>query len=515
MTNLISTQSKKRQFRLILSENNQNSFDKSLHNNILIRLLKALTADEWKEFEKFVGSPFFNSGRNYLPLLKALKKYYPGFNQESFTRQIIYKKLFPGKKFKESVLNSMFSRLYNIGEEYMIHVAIKKNHYMIKERLIIKELRSRGVMLKLNKMIDKNLKYFSEKKIDFTDFKNLLEIKLELLRLYTVNGRLEKIYDTLSDLIRYSTYNYFFDINFYQSSVYSYKNFWKEDYDNNFLSRLYEHIDFEEILKLLTKDDKKNYAPLKLSYLSYMATRYPDNDDYYYEFKKLYQKESKNFESSFKEIILNNLTSLCTIKMIHGKRKFKYEAFEIRKMLIDEGKFFKEDSFIKPGDFRSTFLDALNVDELNWGKNFLDKYIEKLHPDFRSDMTNYCNAYLEYDKKNYDKALYCANIVNINQIIFKLDIKNLIARIYFDTSSTESLLSLLNSYYQLIKNSGSHNPTYLQRHSNFIKYLKKLVNIKLNGKDFSEIKLLKDLVDKDIVTSKSWLSKKIEEELSI
>ena len=87
--------------------------------------------------------------------------------------------------------------------------------------------------------------------------------------------------------------------------------------------------------------------------------------------------------------------------------------------------------------------------------------------------------------------------------------KNLISKIYFDTGSVENLISLLNTYYQLINNSKSNNENFLARHLNFVKYLRQLLNIKLTGKDDAELSILYDNIKKENVTSKSWLLKKI------
>ncbi|MEO8666501.1 MAG: hypothetical protein ABI462_13500 [Ignavibacteria bacterium] len=59
--------------------------------NILVKLLKVISGDEWNEFEKFVRSSYFNEGRKYAPLLKVLKPYHPSYDSEQFTKENIYK----------------------------------------------------------------------------------------------------------------------------------------------------------------------------------------------------------------------------------------------------------------------------------------------------------------------------------------------------------------------------------------------------------------------------------------
>ena len=133
---------------------------------------------------------------------------------------------------------------------------------------------------------------------------------------------------------------------------------------------------------------------------------------------------------------------------------------------------------MRRSDFRSTFIEALNAKELGWAEEFAAKFISKLHPEMRNDLTLYCRARLAYESKNYNEALDNAVKVNINQITFKMDIKNLLSKVYYDTNSIEPLISLLNTYKQLVRNSASKNEGYLERHTNYVKYfLKFLSNI--------------------------------------
>lgn len=73
---------------------------KGLSQNNLVQILRTLSMEEMKELEKFAASPYFNKGRNHLPLLKAISEYSPDYDNAEFTKESIYDKLFPGKNIK-------------------------------------------------------------------------------------------------------------------------------------------------------------------------------------------------------------------------------------------------------------------------------------------------------------------------------------------------------------------------------------------------------------------------------
>ncbi len=484
--------------------------DKSLQNNILIRLLKTIHEDEWKEFEKFSASPFFNGGRNYIPLLRILKKFHPGYESQDFTKEHIYKKLFPGKEYKESVLNSMFSRLYSIGEDYLLQYALNNNEYMIKEKLIMSELLTRGESLKVNNLIEENLNYFKTKDFGIRDFQNAREIKQEIHKHLYTKYEEEKLCDSVLEIFSSTLNSFFFDIFFYNGILYSQKNFWRDGFDKNYIFEILDSLDLEKVMNIIKINDSHNYIPLNLYFLSYKAVRYINNDGLYFELKSYFFSHFEKLDRKFRLIIMNNLWRLCAVKAVSGKREFVLETFEIRKVMVEKDIFSGPDNYIQPSEFRSTLIDALNVNRADWAEDFSEKYIDRLHPDFREDMRIYCKAFLAYPKGDFDTALKYASKLNINQIIFKLDMKNMTAKIYYETGSTEPLISLLNTYYQLINNYENKYNDYSTRHKNFIQYLRKLLSLQEKRSKPQEYELLKKNVVTDNVNSKTWLLKNIE-----
>ncbi len=90
----------------------------------LITLLKTFSEVEFKEFEKFISATYFNKGRNYLPLYKALKPFHPGFDNPKFTEENIFKKIYPKQKYdnkKLSTFRSMISRMNEMTEKFIVY----------------------------------------------------------------------------------------------------------------------------------------------------------------------------------------------------------------------------------------------------------------------------------------------------------------------------------------------------------------------------------------------------------
>lgn len=484
--------------------------DANLSNNNLIILLKTFTAEERKEFERFVQSPFFTSGRNYLPLLKALYKYSPEYNSASFTRSKIYARLYPGKAYKESVMKTMLSRMNEIAEEFLFQKAMRKNTIFLRERSLIGELSKRGLKSRSEKMIKRVSEDLASKKKSILDKVTEKDLSSEIMNHHYnfnerhINGK--KIFE-YQLLIIYSFLSEFL-IN--DAVIHSEKNYWDKKVKKDKIFKLIDSFDVEKIMKAAYETDKSTYSLLRIFYLLRMSFRYPEKDEFYADLRKEFQRISGSIDLDFKKYIMNAMMVLCTAKFVAGNESYKREAFILRKKIYDENlNIFSEDLYLKNSDYRTAVLEALSVGEVKWAEEFSEKYNSKLQPEFRQAMKSYAMAHILYSRKKFNEALNHANRVNISHISFKLDLKNLIAMIYYETDSIENLISLLNTYSRLISNSESEHRSFLTRHSNFVKILKKLLSIKHGDRDKADIELLKVKIRNANVTSKTWLTRTI------
>ncbi|MBK9331164.1 MAG: hypothetical protein IPM96_01905 [Ignavibacteria bacterium] len=124
----------------------------------LIRTLKSFSREEMKLFEKFAASPFFNNGRNYLPLLSELKIFLSGIDSDNFSYENIYENLYPGKKFNKQVMWNLVSGLEKLALEFLLQTALKNSK---KERsvLMFDELLKRNLDREILSQIQKTEKF--------------------------------------------------------------------------------------------------------------------------------------------------------------------------------------------------------------------------------------------------------------------------------------------------------------------------------------------------------------------
>ncbi len=488
---------------------------KGLSQNNLVQILRTLSKEEMKEFEKFVASPYFNKGRNHLPLLKALSEYSPDYDSDKFTKESIYDKLFPGKEYKESVMKSMLSRLNDIAEEFILQISFEKNIHFLRERLFIREISERGLKQRAESAIANTEETFTGKQTGVLDNLSYKDFIDEVVNHHYNFSERSDVGEKIFQYRMYIVYAFLTEFLITEGSIYSQKNFWPKNLKVNDINEIAGLIDIDKILKWVRRKDPHKYEDLELFNLVRLAIQNPSNDEYYFKAKKLFFENMKKYDVDFKKFMMNCLSVLCTAKTTEGKSEFQLEAHNLRKKIYDENLFlFSKSKRLQSSEFRTAFIEALAVNQFEWAKEFAEQYADKVLPSLRKDIAYYVKANLSYHKRDYNEALNYANRIRINQITYKLDIRNLVSKVYYETGSIEPLFSYLDAYYKFLENSKSQNKTLLARHFNYIKFLRQLVKSKMNDAEYSEFMFLKDRINKENVSSKKWLLKKIEQIIS-
>ena len=150
----------------------------------LVQILKTFSKEEFSEFEKFIASPYHNEGRNFMPLIKELKKYYPAFSNKNFTKENIFRKLHPHAKYNPSLMDTMISRIMKIADSFLLHNALEKYKFE-KSTMLMKEFMNRNLnfgYLKYAESAEKILDDDTVFDMDFLEKKRILEtIKTDYL----------------------------------------------------------------------------------------------------------------------------------------------------------------------------------------------------------------------------------------------------------------------------------------------------------------------------------------------
>lgn len=478
----------------------------------LINLLKGFSSEEFKEFEKFIASPYFSRGRDLTPLFKAIKPFYPDFASDDFNLGNIFKKLFPGNKFGDprsnGLMKTLISELFKMSKDFLIHSELK-NDEKRKSYYLLNQLRKK-----------KSYKQFDR------EYSNSL-VETDNALHGSVMDFIDKYF--LSSVSR----DYFLDRDDFESSfecslttseysvvVALINSFKYEDEKNlavgynlqlryNLMDNLLENLDSEKLLEKMKANNDRFYPYMTIFYMVYRMNKYKDRLDYYSQLKTLLQEHSNLFGQSENYVLWNIMLTYCNVNHLPME-----ELFQIFKYMLERNfykKSEKEDFHIVL--FRNIVIVTTYLEEYDWLENFIHKFSGELHTDHKEDMKNYSLSYIAFLKGEFGTALEQILKIRYELFLYKSDVKSLMLRIYYELGYYEQVYSTIDTTLHYVKSTKEISDQSKESIRNFTKYLKEVIKLKINDHTpaFKLEFLEMQIKEEKILGARDWLLKKVRE----
>jgi len=481
----------------------------------LIVFLKTLTNEELISFEKFLSNPYFIQSRDPLPLLKVLKKYFPDFESDELNEDCIFHKLYPvsdySNKNSQNNFRSLSSYLVKALEEFLFISDIRSNN-VLRNRIILEELLDRNL-----------LKYYDQylHKAN-TDLKNqdcssgINDIEKILL------GRVNSRYSMMKlDLKAYLQNNFtgleitsaYFWLNLFRNAKTKYLTETDRGIHtgNTSPEQFLKAVDIEKILEI--HKDNSRYVDLLFNYYTYMSL-INDKDTLFYErAKELFFKNKSGISRTDRCYYYSDLINLASAKkVISDSKDFCERMYSLTvSCLQDKAYKIAEEDFMQPDFYRNAVLFSCRLKKYEWAENFINEYTCQLMPEYQENMKYYSKAVVFYGTGEFDRSLENILKVKYDLAIFKVDVKIIMLRIFYELEMTEQFYSLADTFKHYIKNSGQFasedNKAYNNYVNFFVKILKQKSSANRNGAG-----LIKDQINKEkYLYDKSWLIGKLDE----
>lgn len=483
-----------------------------LRKHSLILILKSISPAELKRLKNFLISPYFNSISKVNKLFEILKKFYPVYDSDLLTSEILFKKLYPGKVYNHSTITNLISKLQKLLEEFLIISNIQKNP-LKKNEFLIKEYFGRNLKtLSYKNIFGFSIGNASKEDIDSDLFQRNFNYDAYKVN-YIVNYGMEnqkKSTQILSESLLNVNVNF---INYFVMELMS-------NYINSIISlsandtynikpKLEKVISDLEIGKLIKNIEPfNNYTYIINLYLKLVdAFTNLENTENYFSYKKELFKNKDKLNKNEIYFHYSKLISYCSLqKDKTGNSDFQREIFEICEIVL------KNEYYI---DFASKFLPinlfkiiinaAIALEKFDWLKNFINIYSKKVNPRLQKDAENFGLANLNFATGNYNECL--TNLNNIRENTFLLEIRSMKLIIFYNLSYFNEGLNDLKSFQKFIKINKSFTQQRRQTLINFLTYMDKLFLYKIANRKSEIGYYRKKLASEENCLYKDWLVK--------
>ena len=459
-------------------------FPHFMRNKELFNLLKDFSGDDVKAFSNYLKSPYFVkiksssdildeiiknknlilSGKTELLVGKICRKY--KYSQGAISKQLSYLSKFVLDFLKiKSLLNN------KIGSE------ISLNEYLLNNKDF-------GILGKKMKSLSHSLnnKDFFEEEEFLLKYKfNVLSYDIFLYsKEFSIKHSSEKKYNILSKAVENITLYSLIQL----TSLYF--NCFLLDVKYGGKNKFVFPIDLHKIFKefdnhkfIIEEQKKIIYDILKSKFYTFY---YQNNIEYYFNYKSRVQSNLKylNKYSIFDHFQI--LMNFCLSKIRLGEENdiFNKEYNELLFQFYDNDYYNVNEQYINPVVFTNFIGRIYSTGDFKKLKLFVDNNAKKLKPEDYNDMVNYGLAYYYLGIKEYNKALKCVNNIPDNQLYYRLDVRNLELRIYYELDKDEFLLAAIHNYHTIITQDNMLTKRDKESLFKMLKYLNKLIQIKNN-----------------------------------
>ncbi|NOS85759.1 MAG: hypothetical protein HOP31_11510 [Ignavibacteria bacterium] len=461
-----------------------------MENTKLIKLLRTFSKDELRNFESFIRSPYFNNGAYLVKFFEETKKFGPKFSSIHFTKEKIFEKLQPSAVYNDAYMRKIISNLTKLADEFLIYnsFADKNNE---KQLALLEQYRKRGLDADFEKLLnntEKNDPAAIHKDNDFN-----------LYRLYgnAVNYHLDRDYKKVLEyyqkeadsFLKYSVSKF---LEMYGDMINS-----QHMYQANFKMPLLDAV-------LNAAGENNFFDDLSLKVTTYtLLIDLTQEHNYYIKLKEALHEASSVLS---RDTELNAYLALINfgIRKAHsGESKYYGEIGEFYDKMLEKG-VLMEGNHLSYYYFINIVTNRIRMKNFEAAEEFINKYSERLHPEDKDDIVNFCYARLNFYLGKFESALVCIARINLQQTHIKLEVKNYLLMIYYELDMTEEAYYIIDSYKHYIKRDETASDFVMNTNRNFLDSYSGLLKLKVSHKS-DEIELLLKKIGSTETLNKQWL----------
>jgi len=476
----------------------------------LIQILRTFSNEEFTLFKKFVASPYFNEGRNYIPLINELKKHHPEYNRNKFVREKVFKALYPEEKYNSALLDTLFSRTAKLAENFLVQEVNRKNEFH-NVTALAKEYCNRNIGKLFNVKVseaEKILEKVSEYSLDYFNCAKELEIiKMDYLLANKdyypsiENLPLRGELNLLDLLIKYIHSQIDIQIAGYETN---------NDFSESVIKKSTRLIDIEGMIKLFESRNSRYAVALKLKYFELLAIKNADLK-HFLLYRNLIEKNIDLLPWSEKFNRILSLLSACNLGLGRFREDFTKVPLELAKFIVDQNVHAINE---KTNTFLPLYINLLGtLKEFNESA-YIDKLIlnlgSKIEPELKESLIAFSHIEKFIAENNFQEALKFLGKVDFNHSIVKVRARINAILIYYELGYTEELLSLTESTVKFLNSIENHQTFNIESAINYTKFVQKMVKFKQPPDKDKLDDLKQEIKNSAKVMMKSWLLEKID-----
>ena len=419
----------------------------------LFTILRTFSDEEIKRFEKFIVSPYHNSGRNLKPLFKIITKNHPQYPAEKLTETKISKALkIPGKtnlKNTSSQLNVRLSELTKMAKDFIVIENVINNKYEYSKNLAGYYLKNNIYNYCLSELKECD-KMLNENGIDELFALERIHLQRILMENHYKANKLENSVKAIRHIPLYSLSFFITNI-----KVQLYNNFKEYPVNYEFLKRIVDGLNAEELVKLCEDDSSGILNKTLYDYKRcrfYLYERAEDFWDLIEFYKKNFEQISRYLKWQYFLGLMRSGTKLMST------RDFPLFADSLNSLIdfIFERKIFSFGDNEPLEDILFTSIIKIKFGLLTSERIqlFTDKYLPEVNRSRYLQQRSglYADAFISFKKSDFTKSLSLINLIAGPSLSEKNNLYKLKIAVFYELNYVDDLYYAIDTYNHFLSN---------------------------------------------------------------
>ncbi len=495
-----------------VNESDDGGLLKHIYQKKVSPLINQLSKDELNDFLLYL--PCLKPRKKVIELVELLVKYHPQLDSDStLNLGYVYQQLYKNKRYNQNTINNLFTETYKAFRSFLQYQQFRKDtlYQTYAELKAAYELKEDDLF---NKALRKYKRNKKSDKVATTNHFYYQYLIAQLQQAYEVrkDGWAENSNNL--DTMVHSLQNFYMGATLRLLVIFHNRQFQANE--------VYTFPLEEEICHLIAQNPAEKEPYIQIWYEILQLLRAPEQKIYFDTLKDRLQYYKQTFPIADIRQFYSILINYCWHMHLHNPHLFQEDLFELFDYLVSNDILQEDDYFVKAIHFPNAVKSALAVDQIDWAKDFINKFESAIHPNpqTQKSILQYCNASIAFYEERYADCLNDLEKYKPSSIFDHVSHKILLIQTHYALNDDEALRTVCHSLTMFLKRNKVAFPTH--HHTAFTFFVSLVLQltklreeVSLYGYSPKELAKEKDEIWEQIrelkPAKKVWLEAKVKE----
>ena len=477
--------------------------------NKAIEVISTLSEPELKEFSLFLESPYFNSNKSLIKLFNEIRKALLAGSAAKLTEELLYGKIFKGKKFNYGIMKNLMSELFKQAEKFLV-INLNNNALLDIDRqfLLLGELERRGLDDHFRHTFSKTKETIENRKISSSYYENSGRLYETAKDFHRNRSNIKEYSENAINVIEYTFPALVSMLADGNAMLYTAEHSANYKPEIDLLKEFIARINIKDFTGFVESSSVKNKEDILIKLNFIMLLSGSNNDEIYYKLRDVIFSNAAIYSNQMLYTLMNNYLLLYAEKRAsEGSAEFFAEKFSLLKKMFTLVKMNSDGvGCIFLSSYLDTVLSGIKLGETEYVSVFAEKFRKDVDPSVRDVAYRLARAYIFAAEGDYEACL--KELARTGQADFhiKLRTKFLYLRCCYELGLFEQGFSMIDSFKKFVADTKELHPDFRKKLNDSITAYSGLFRIYSSPEKFGADKLDKQIsfVKSSLISPKAW-----------